>query len=74
MDVYHILYTQSIRASMASPASSHTAGPLSLSGGHILGPLMPGPVKTSNRHDSAMQSITIVVLPLDVRVRTLVMG
>jgi len=37
-------------------------------------PLRSEPVRTSNRHDSAMQSITIVVLPLDVRVRTLVMG
>ena len=35
---------------------------------------MSGPVKTSNRHGSAMQSITIIVLPLNVRVRTLVMG
>ena len=32
-----LLYTQPIRASMGSPASSHTAGPLSLSGGHTLG-------------------------------------
>ena len=31
------------------------------------------PVITSNRQGSAMQNITIVVLPLDVRVRTLVM-
>ena len=46
MDVYHILYTQPIRASMGSPASSHTAGPLSLAGGHALGALIPGPVKT----------------------------
>ena len=37
MDVYHILYTQPIRASMGSPASSHTAGSLSLAGGHALG-------------------------------------
>ena len=37
-------------------------------------PLMLEPVRTSNRHGSAMQSITIIVLPLDVRVRTLVMG
>ena len=37
-------------------------------------PLMPEPVRTSNRHGSAMQSITVVVLPLDVRFRTLVMG
>ena len=49
--------------------------------GHFLYPvgilwesLMSGPVKTSNRHGSAMQSITIIVLPLNVRVRTLVMG
>ena len=35
---------------------------------------MLGPVKTSNRHGSAMQNITIIVLPLDVHVRTLVMG
>ena len=37
MDVYHILYTQPIRASMGSPASSHTVGPLSVAGGHALG-------------------------------------
>ena len=37
MDVYHILYMQPIRASMNSPGSSHTAGPLSLAGGHALG-------------------------------------
>ena len=37
LDVYHILYTHLIRASMDSPVSSHTAGPLSLSGGHTLG-------------------------------------
>ena len=36
-DVYHILYTQPMRASMDSPVSSHTAGPLSLSGEHTLG-------------------------------------
>ena len=37
LDMYHILYTQPIRASMGSPVSSHTAGPLSLSGEHTLG-------------------------------------
>ena len=31
-------------------------------------------VRTSNRRGSATQCITVVVLPLDVRVRTLVMG
>jgi len=37
LDVYHIIYTQPIRASMDSPVSSHTVEPLSLSGEHTLG-------------------------------------
>ena len=36
LDVYHILYTQSVRASMDSPVSLHIAGLLSLSDEHTL--------------------------------------
>ena len=51
VDVYHILYTQPIRASMGSPASSHTAGPLSLAGGHALGAHRdPLKLKPSRQH------------------------
>ena len=39
LDVYHIFYTQSIRASMDSLVSSHTAEPPSLSGEHTPGAL-----------------------------------
>ena len=74
LDMYHILYTQPICAGMGSPVSSHTVGPPYLAGEHTLGrSLGRTPVRTSNRHGSAMQNITIVVLPLDVHVRTLVM-
>ena len=74
LDVYHILYTQPICAGMGSPVSSHIAGPPYLLGEHTLGrSLGRTPVRTSNRHGSAMQNIMIVVLSLDVRVRTLMM-
>ncbi|KAG7020801.1 hypothetical protein SDJN02_17489, partial [Cucurbita argyrosperma subsp. argyrosperma] len=53
---------------MGSPVSLHIVGPPYLSSEHTLGRYLGRtPVRTSNRHDSAMQSITIVVLPLDGR-------
>ena len=46
LDVYHILYTQPIHASIGSLVSSHTAGSLSLSGEHTLGaPLAEHPLE-----------------------------
>ena len=47
LDVYHILYTQPIHASMNSLDSSHTVGPLFLSGELSLVPQL---IRISNRH------------------------
>ena len=55
LDVYHILYTQPIRAGMGSPDSSHTAGSFFLLGEPALvALLMPTPIKISNRHNGIM--------------------
>ena len=40
LDVYHILYTQPIRAGMGTPVNAHTAGPLILLGEPALVALM----------------------------------